>query len=252
MLFPRGVRSGLPARIEVTIYGRIASPSLLSCCVGKKSPMSMSSSSLSRRLLLSSSSGDVAATARCLSSFIDGSVRYASVTERKGAVRAIMETLRSFPLHSGITAACVGALTHATFFCVEVCIDVAFVLKAVRRHESDPLVAKAASRLLSFHIGSSERMEDLPSVANAAARWIQAHPADEDVAYHSSAILIQAVGMEPDEVKTELGDFGVEETSVAVVKGAVAVQVPFAELQVGGKAWNEHVLTEMYPRLRPR
>ena len=72
------------------------------------------------------------------------------------------------------------------------------------------------------------------------------------MAYHSSAVLIQAVGMEPDEVKTELGDFGVEETSVAVVKGAVAVQVPFAELQVGGKAWNEHVLTEMYPRLRPR
>ena len=59
-----------------------------------------------------------------------------------------------------------------------------------------------------------------------------------------------AAGQVPEDVKMEHGWLGVEKMDVAIVKGAVATQL--IEVCVNGNAWNEYVLSNLYPRLRIR
>ena len=196
------------------------------------------------RLLSAVVDGDVNGTARYLSSFVDGTVLYASVAEREKAVAAILSALQAFPQNTSIVAGCLGALAHT--LCMEVVIPVAAVLKVVKRHEKNLLISQAASRL--FSLSSSNKLEHLPPLAEAAARWIQLHPTDSNVSYYSALIIVEAAGVEPTELKREHGALGQRDIAVATVKAATATRL--VELQVDGVDWNAYILSHLFPRMR--
>ena len=199
---------------------------------------------MTARLLSSVAGGDVNGVARCLSSFIDGTVSYACVAEREKAVAALLSALEAFPRNASIVAGCLGAFAHT--LCMEVAIPVAAVLKAVKQHEKNVLVVQAASRL--FSLLSLHKLEHLPLVAEAAARWLQLHPNDSSVAYYCALIIVEATGLEPMEVKREHGALGQGDIAVATVKACTATRL--VEVQVNGVDWNAYILSHLFPRMR--
>jgi hypothetical protein len=168
------------------------------------------------------------------------------VAEREKAVEAILSALQAFPRNASIVAGCLGALAHT--LCMEVAIPVAAVLKAVKRHEKNVLIVQAASRL--FSLSSSSKLDHLPLVAEAAARWIQLHPNDSSAAYYCALIIVEAAAVEPTEVKEEHGALGQGNIAVATVKAATATRL--VELQVDGVDWNAYILSHLFPRMRVR
>ena len=190
---------------------------------------------------------DRATVMRCLSAYV--SWYAATAAEREAAVDAIRGTMRAFPRDAGVVGGCLCALAHASGFGT-VSLPVEAILDAVKPFEASPLMVQAAARVLMHHARSPRVLDGLPSLAEAAARWIGKHPTSRNVAYFCAHILIRCAGQEPDDVQTFHGRMGEEAVAVAVVAGCVATQV--IEVTVQGAAWNAYILATLYPRLRAR
>jgi hypothetical protein len=201
------------------------------------------------KLLAAVSTSDLKAAATCLTSYIDGSTTYSSIVEREAAVDAIVVAMKGFA-DAGMVAACIGALSHVSLMCTECAPPMATVLKLTKPFENNLLVGKAASRLLSDHICSPRKVEWLPVVTEAAARFIALFPTDKDVCCWGAFVLTEAAGVESVVLKKEHGSLGEAAIQVAVVQGAVATQT--VEVNVDGAPWNAFILQNLYPRLRIR
>eukprot|EP00966_Prymnesium_polylepis_P052881 1224822-Prymnesium_polylepis.1 len=187
--------------------------------------------------------------ATCLTSYIHGTATFDTVFERAAAVDAIVVAMKGIG-DAGMIAASLGALSHVSLMCTECALPIVTIAKLAKPHENNIMVVKAASRLLSDHICSPRKLEWLPVVTEAAARYITLFPTDKDVCCWVAFILTEAAGVEPMEVKKEHGSIGEAAIQVAVVQGAVATQT--MEVNVDGAPWNDFILQNLYPRLRIR
>eukprot|EP00966_Prymnesium_polylepis_P306528 7083167-Prymnesium_polylepis.3 len=201
------------------------------------------------KLLAAVSASDTKAAATCLTSYIHGTATFDTALERAAAVNAVVVAMKNFG-DAGIIAACLGALSHISLMCTECALPMTTIVKLTTPHLNNILVVKAASRLLSDHICSPRKLERLPVVTEAAARYITLFPTDKDVCCWAAFILTVAAGVEPVEVKKEHGSFGEGTIHVALIQGAVATQT--VEVNVDGEAWNAFVLQNLFPRFRFR
>ena len=201
-------------------------------------------SSVIKQLL--SSLSDKGATATLLRSFLDRSVSYLSVSDRKKSVDAILTVIEVWSNDAGMVAVCLGGILHSSLLCMEAAIPVDSLLNVAKKHEKDVIVVTSAARLFSFHVCSTNKLEGLPLVAEAGAKWIALHPMDADVNYYSVRILLQANTIE--EVKAVHGKVGEERIALATLKAAVATRIP--QVEVNGEDWDKYILDNLFPRLR--
>ena len=187
---------------------------------------------------------DRAQVAHCVHLFLTDAVPLASLAERVAAVDALLGAVQTFK-QPAFLAPCLAAMAHAAG--LDTPIPVAAILRAVRPHERDLQVVQSASRLCSEHVSTPRVLQDLPLLAQAAARWLTNHPRDQDVAYWAAHVLLQAAAQEPNVVSSQHGSFGAGDVAVAVVTGATAVRT--IQVYVAGRPWT-CVLETLYPRLR--
>lgn len=199
-----------------------------------------------QQLLSAVRTRDANAAAHSLASFLHG-VTADDPTDLATAGEVILASLDAFPRSPFHTALAIAALHHVGDVPADALVA---VINATKHHEGDATVVQCAARLLHSHVLSPRRMDRLPDVSAAAARYIAAHPGDPNVSYWCGSVLVTAAGEEPDDVKAEHGQVGVDRVATSVVEGATATQR--VEVLVDGFPWEAWVMAKLFPRLRAR
>lgn len=168
-----------------------------------------------------------------------------AIEERQDVLDAIVEIVDVFAHDWEVVGAACCALFHASAGTVP--LPVSAVLAAARRHErAHVAVLHAAARLLALHAATSH--VNLPSVAEAMARWTTLHPREALLGHYVAHVMVRLGGLEPDHVRAFHSRAGCDALDVAIVTAAVASRVE--ALQVQGQPWQWFVLGRLYPRLR--
>ena len=181
--------------------------------------------------------GNHAHVVAALRFYVYGGVTFSdsNAAEAVGAIMAALHARRQ-DAQFFASACCALCSVPAPFPIVAIC-------EGVARHIKEPLVTASGLRLLA----TANVLEALPKVVSTTANAMSVHARDHNVQYYGARIIIAANALDPEEIKTEYGSFGLDAVLMASLQAAWSSQVDM--LRIGQDSWQD-LIKRMHPRIR--